>query len=479
MSFAFRNLLSLHIPDCWWRLAFNSVGLERYRYSEDFFNRLGWETFTPLPETKTMRQIGCFYFLLATPNQKNLQVIIVPKDSIYQPSKIKNAYLDFCPLSRILVQEIEWKYSDFVLITDFSKFHLYSLRDKTLTLWADYPAQFIHDLAPYLVYENVTKNILEEIPKASKSMFAKEIREWFLSWHKKLFETVKLSEEKTDILLDRFIVLHNVFSNKILPRMKESFQSRFLTLIDEATFNPTNPHIGEDLVALFHDIWFHWRIAPFQIDSEIDNILVESDTAIELLQQYPLLSPQKFEIPIILESFNFGDPQERMRIRMIPEPNQERELYLNSLTKETIDDATIEIDIGDEGYRAILFWFDRLIKCYEDIEQKEFPKTFSNDTTDIEEDLWVWGLNYNSKPYALRDKIGYACSNAFKILYQTSRQLRIAKLILTLHLIEMYSQKGLQIEKFPPIEKVFIHKPAIIPSERAVIPNHFRVSTLH
>ncbi|MCX8064236.1 MAG: hypothetical protein N3G21_03605 [Candidatus Hydrogenedentes bacterium] len=476
MSFALRNSLPIHIPDCWWRLAYNSTGLERYRYSEDFFNRLGWETFTPLPETKTMRELGCFNFLLATPNQKTLQVIIVPKDSIYLPSKVKNNYLDFCPLSRILLQEIDKVYSAFIFITDFSKFHLYSLRDNTLILWADYPAQFIRDIAPYLLHENVTKDVLEEIPRVTKSIFAKEIRDWFSYWHKKLLETVKLPEEKTDTLLDRFIVLHNVFTNMLFPRMREVFESRFLTLVDEATWGSTNSNIGEELVALFHDIWFHWRIAPFQIDTEIDSILTESTIALEILQNFPLLSPQKFEMPVILESFNFGDAQERMRIRMIPEPNPEREMYLKTQTKNTIDNAKIEIDIRDEGYRAILFWFDRLIKCYEDIEESEFSETSTN-TKDTEDDLLSWGINHNSKPSALKDKIGYACTNGFKILYQTSRQLRIAKLILTLHLIEIYAKRDLSVEKFPPLEQIFIHKPAIIPSERAITSKFLKTST--
>ncbi len=95
MSFAFRYLTSINIPDCWWRLAYNSVGSERYRYSEDFFRRLGWEIFIPLPETEIMKELGCFNFLLTTPNQKTLQVIIVPKDSIYLPSKLKNSISTF------------------------------------------------------------------------------------------------------------------------------------------------------------------------------------------------------------------------------------------------------------------------------------------------------------------------------------------------------------------------------------------------
>ena len=478
MSFAFRYLTSINIPDCWWRLAYNSVGSERYRYSEDFFRRLGWEIFIPLPETEIMKELGCFNFLLTTPNQKTLQVIIAPKDSIYPPSKLKNSYLDFCPISRIIIQEIEKNYSSHIFITDFSKFHLYSLQDQTLVLWADYPAQFIHDLSPYIIFKNVEKGILEEIPRVTKSVFAKEIREWFSYWHKKLLETAKLPDEKTDNLLDRFLILHHVFSNRLFPRTRENFQSRFLELIDRAVFNYDSEMLGEELIALFHDIWFHWRISPFQIDAEIDSALAQPDIAIELLQNYPLLSPNKFEIPILLESFNFGDAQERMRIRMIPEPKPERELFLRNQTKDTIDEVKIEVDIKDEGYRAILFWFDRLIKCYDDLEEREFPQQQNNENN-FEEDLWTWGLNYNSKPSALKDKIGYACSNGFRIIYHTSRQLRVAKLILTLHLIELYAQKNPELEKFPYIEKIFIHKPAIIPSERAITSKFYQSSLSH
>ncbi len=458
------NRASLQIPESWWKWAQASQGIERFRYIEDFFHRLGWKSFVPLPETEIIKNTNTLSFLLTTENGKGLHIAIVPEHLFTLPSKIKNKNLDFCPLSRLLLEEFSEKHSPYILMTDFSKFHLYSIPDQTLILWADYPAQFQMEMAPLILAPYVDNGSLDEIPPTPKSTMARELRDWNLSWVKKLQQIADLAEEKANIIIDRFLILHHVFSYRIFWKTQEFLEERLIDLVDMAITQHEPEGIGEHLIALFHDMWFDWRISCFQIDTEIDRVLSQDETSAELLYEYPLLSPHKFDIPVLLESFNYGDSLERMRVRMIPEPNPDREAYLHTQTKETIDQAQIEVDISEEGYRAILFWFDRLIKCYEMLEAKEMEKLPPENTLD---DLWSWGQRHNDTPITFRNKIQQACHHGFRIYYQNARQLRIARLLLTIHLIQLYSESKHPLEKFPSMEHVFVKKPEPIPSERS------------
>lgn len=458
------NRVSLQIPESWWKWAQASQGIERYRYIEDFLNRLGWKSFVPLPETEVMKNTSTFPFLLTTENGKGVYIAIVPEHLFTLPSKIKNKNLDFCPLSRLLLEEFSEEYSRYILMTDFSKFHLYSIPDQTLIMWADYPAQFQMEIAPLLLAPCVDNGSLDEIPPIPKSTLARELRDWNMCWIKKFQQVADLTEEKANTIIDRFLVIHHVFSHRIFWKTHEFLEERLLDLIDMAITQHEPEGIGEQLIALFHDMWFDWRIGCFQIDTEIDRVLSQDDTSAELLYEYPLLSPNKFDTAVLLESFNYGDSLERMRVRMIPEPNPDREAYLHLQTKDTIDKAQIEVDISEEGYRAILFWFDRLIKCYEMLEEKEMNKLPSVDTLD---DLWSWGQRNNDIPTTFRNKIQQACHHGFRICYQNARQLRIARLLLTIHLIQLYGESKHPLEKFPSMEQVFIKKPEPIPSERS------------
>ncbi len=460
-----QNRLSLQIPESWWKWAQASQGMDRYRYIEDFFHRLGWKSYIPIPETETIKNTSTLPFLLTSENGKGLYIVFVPDYLFSLPSQIKNKNLDFCPLSRLLLQEFSEEHSKFVLITDFKKFHLYSIPDQALVMWADYPAQFQMEIAPLILEPSIDQNSLEEIPRIPKSTFARELRDWNISWVKKLQQNFNLPEEKTNTIIDRFLILHHVFSHRIFWKTQEFLEERFLDLMDMSITQDSLEGIGENLIALFHDMWFDWRIDCFQIDTEIDRILSQDEVSAELLYEYPLLSPNKFEIPVLLESFNYGDALERMRVRMIPEPIPEREVYLHSQTKETIDQAQIEVDISEEGYRAILFWFDRLIKCYEMLEEKEMANLPPTETIN---DLWEWGQIHNTIPSTFRNKIQQACQHGFRICYQSARQLRIARLLLTIHLIQLYSESKHPLSKFPSMEQMFVKKPEPIPSERSM-----------
>lgn len=459
------NRVSLQISESWWKWAQASQGIERYRYIEDFFHRLGWKSFVPLPETEVIKNTGVLPFLLTSEHGKEICVVIVPEHLFTLPSNIKNNYLDFCPLSRLLFEEFSDKHLHYVLMTDFSKFHLYSIPNQTLIMWADYPAQFQMEMAPFILEPCVNKGSLDEIPHIPKSSMARELRDWNNSWIKKFQKVADITEEKANIIIDRFFILHHVFSHRIFWKTHEFLEERLLDLIDMAITQQEPAGIGENLIALFHDMWFDWRIGCFQIDTEIDRVLSQDEISAELLYEYPLLSPGKFDIAVLLESFNYGDSFERMRVRMIPEPNPDREAYLHKQTKETIDQAQIEVDISEEGYRAILFWFDRLIKCYEMLEEIETAKRTPPEDID---DLWTWGQRNNNIPMTFRNKIQQACLHGFRIYYQNARQLRIARLLLTIHLIQLYSESKHPLEKFPSMEHVFIKKPEPIPSERSM-----------
>lgn len=57
-----------------------------------------------------------------------------------------------------------------------------------------------------------------------------------------------------------------------------------------------------------------------------------------------------------------------MRVRAVPDSNDERDHFLSRQTVSTVDSARIEIDLLEEGYRSIFHWFDKVVAVYERLE---------------------------------------------------------------------------------------------------------------
>jgi hypothetical protein len=159
----------------------------------------------------------------------------------------------------------------------------------------------------------------------------------------------------------------------------------------------------------------------------------------------------------VLESFNYGDAAEKARVRMIPEANEDRLAYLSSQTVDTIDDARVEIDLNEEGYRSITHWLDRLLECYTRVS----ATAEASQTTQAaggEMDLFDWSEKNDAQPNAVREPWKYAFERGLGIRFSTERQFRTARLLLYLYVVDRFAESGVRLNEFPPIEGAFISR---------------------
>jgi len=81
-------------------------------------------------------------------------------------------------------------------------------------------------------------------------------------------------------------------------------------------------------------------------------------------------------------------------------------------------------------------------------------------------DLFVWSEIAAKRPQALSDKFQHAVENGLTIYYSTPRQLRIARLMLYLHLISRYHQTKQRFTTFPCMDSLFKPRPKVLDSDR-------------
>ena len=380
------------------------------------------------------------------------------------PSAIVGRGLDFCSATRALVREARTMNLNYALITDLYRSYLYDVGTDELLLHADDPKTFHAEIAPVLAKADMERGALEEVRREPRSVVARRFREWREHWTDTLAMQTALPAETASLVLDRLTVIRFLFDHDILRRTKWRLQSRFGELLDHAS--ESDPRgVGEGLAKLFHDMWFDWKMDLFEASPALDGALANDVVTASLLREFALLSDAKFSIATVLESFNYGEPAEKMRVRMVPDINEEREHYLNRQRLETVDEARITLDLTDEGYRAIFHWFDRLLALYERLETEFDSHTYRNVPQAQELDLFEWSAMDAHRPSACGDKIGYACEHGFAVYYNDARQYRVGRLMITLHLISTYDQTKEPVDAFPNLSHVMVQRPRVLPAD--------------
>jgi hypothetical protein len=334
-----------------------------------------------------------------------------------------------------------------------------------MLLHADSPAEFRRGLVDVLSQAGVEHGSLEEIRRPPRSEVARRLREWCHQWCETIVTEGRLPEEAGALAIDRLLVLRYLFEHDILRRTGWRLRKRFSDLVGKA-FTSDPRGCGKQLCALFHDIWFDWKADLFAAVPALDATLEKDRIAVPLLRESALHSRAKFSIATILESFNYGDAAEKARVRMVPDANEERETHLARQTAATIDHLHVEIDLSDEGYRAIFFWFDQLVDLYQRLAVDLDAQNDRTATGENEIDLFAWSEIAARRPQALGDKVQHAVENGLTIYYSTPRQLRIARLVLYLHLISRYHQSKQRFTHFPSMDNLFKLRPKVLDSDR-------------
>ena len=419
---------------------------------------LGWDQpipFSPRPAAEGMSSWPC---LLRGDGQCIVAAHFLPPGVLDPPGAAVERGLDFCPATRALLEETSGPNVDYLLATDLHRSYLYDARTAELLLWSDDPRGFNTELAPALRRDQVVQGSLENLRREPRSAVARRLREWMHRWEAHLCRDGRVTEERAGLLFDRLCVARFLFDREILRRTRHRLRERYLELAARAE-GPSPRHCGRDLVALFHDMWLDWRSGLFAPAPDLDAALAQDDTAAAWLRETTLLARNKFTIPTILECFNYGDPAEKMRVRMVPEENEDRDEYLARQTLETVDAARVAVDVAEEGYRAVTHWFDRLVAVYDRLDAEFDLRSRAAAPPAGEVDLFAWSERDARRPAACLDKTGYACGAGLSVRCGDARQRRVARLLLTLHLAAVLDARHEPANRLPAIDHLFGETP--------------------
>ncbi len=453
--------------ESWWERLTDSSRSEQRRFAEELLALLDWEQPVPFTPKEGATALSAAPYLLRAGGQTAVVAYFVMPGTLEPPSAMTERGLDFCPATRVLVREARAISVNYVFVSDLYRSYLYDARTEELLLGADDPRMFNELFVPALSRTPLERGALEELRRQPRSVVARRLREWMQQWVDTLSRRSRLAEDQALLVVDRLLVIRYLFDHDILRRTKWRLQQRFAQLVKQASEKHADK-CGEELAALFHDMWFDWRIDLFEPHPGIDEALSESGVVASLLKEFHLLSRSKFSIATILESFNYGDPAEKMRVRMVPDVNEEREHYLHKQTLDTIDTARIDIDLVEEGYRAIFHWFDKVVALYDRLEGEFQVSAYRSVPQAQELDLFGWSELDANRPSACADRFAHACEHGFGIYYNSARQYRIARLLLTLHLISRYDQTRQAVDRLPSMKKVLMKRPVVLPAERVM-----------
>jgi len=449
--------------ESWWGRLADASRHEQQRYMENLLRLLGWEQPIPFSPREGAASLNALPYLLRSGGQSTVAVYFVLPGTLEPPAALVASGLDFCTATRTLVDEARAANLGYTLITDLYRSYLYDARTDELLLTANDPRAFNEEFVPVLKKSHVERGALEEVRRQPRSVVARQLREWSAQWINVIASRGQIPESTASLAIDRLLVVRYLFQHDILRRTKWRLQQRFAELVEHA--ESERPHdTGRELVHLFHDMWFDWHMDIFQGTPELDAALMDDAIAVPMLREFALLGNAKFSIATILESFNHGDPAEKLRVRMVPDSNEERDQYLAKQRLETIDQARIELDLMQEGYRAIFHWFDKVTALYDRLE-RDFTRR-QQQRVQQDADLFVWSEHDKHRPSACGDRAAYACEHGFGVFYSNPLQCRIARLLLTLHLINHYSETRQAISAFPSLRNVLMKRPEVLSADR-------------
>jgi len=450
--------------ESWWGKLVDRSKPDQRAYAVQLLALLGWQQPVPIEPKPGLAQMSPIGYVLHSDAQVAIAAHFVLPGTLEPPSVVVERGLDFCEATRLLVNESRVLKADYTLITDLHRSYFYDTRTDELLLYADAPGVFRREFAPLLTRAHIERGSLDEIRRQPRSQTARHLREWCQRWCATIVDDSYLPEEDGFLAIDRLLALRYLFEHDILKRTGWYLRKRFSGLIGKAFSNDPRG-CGRLLRGLFHDIGFDWKASLFAPVPALDAVIEKDAIAIPLLKEFSLHTRTKFSIATILESFNYGDAAEKARVRMVPDVNEERDLYLAKQTVDTIDNVHIELDLADEGYRAIFHWFDKLVDLYTRLET-DFDTRIESTVGPDELDLFAWSEIAAKRPKALADKFQHAVEHGLTLYYSTPRQLRTARLMLYLHIISSYDQTKQRFTQFPKTDTTFKLRPKVLDIDR-------------
>ncbi|HOZ48469.1 MAG TPA: hypothetical protein PLO37_22990 [Candidatus Hydrogenedentes bacterium] len=453
------------VCESWWAKLADSTKVEQHHFAAELLRLLGWAEPEPMQIKPEWTQTANASYILRGGAQTAIAAYFVMPGALDPPASLAERGLDFCDTTRLLVNAARAVNASYAFITDLYRSYLYDVTADELLLCANAPVEFERDFVGVLARADVERGGLEEVRRQPRSFVARQLREWCQHWCGQLCSLGRtMNEDTAALVMDRLLVLRFLFYHDVLKRANWRFAQHFASLVS-LSFRREPKGCGAQLVGLFRKLHREWNAQLFSPDPAIEDVLGKDEIAAPLLREFALLSRTKFTIATILESFNYGEPAEKARVRMVPDTDTERETQISKWTLNNIDEARLEIDVKDEGYRAIFYWFDKLVALYDRLDI-EFDHEVAEEPVPEDIDLFAWAEKDAARPRALADKYQHAVEGGLVLYYASSRQFRTARLLLYLHLISRYHQTQEHFAQFPDLAATFRPRPNALESDR-------------
>jgi len=336
-------------------------------------------------------------------------------------------------------------------------------------LYADSPELFLREIFDEVTAECVMESELTELPGPPRSTLARRLREWQDAWRETLVGDREDMVAPVDTLMDQLIVTRYLFEHRVHPPDGNTLFETFADLLrgDEPE------RTGARWNRLCHTLCTRHRMPLFQPNGRLLRLTTEERRLPDLFAEFGRLSRSKFEIPCILESFNAGEAAEKARVRLVPEPDPDRDKAIASQALDTLPGFRLEVDIADEGYRAIGHWFSEIVGVYRrlGVPVRTVPlrapaqaELDFADPGDCEPDT------------AGRDALVRAVEDNLCLYVATDHQRRVARLLLHLYIGNAYRRHGAALGRFPDVDRAIADRPTFSQREKDRLYNPDRES---
>ena len=458
--------------DRWWTELSHSKPETMKPVAQQWLRYLGWSA----EESIFLEGAACGFSEVSATGDRLVFYFTMPGELV-TPSVMIDKGLDFCETTLMLVGEAQIEKHDYAIISDLNRTFVYDAKTDELVLYSDSPTIFIHDVLPELLKENVDLGALAEVRRDPASYVARQLRVWLQRWATVLSREPYGSESVADSIMDRMLVLRFLYDHSICENTSWSFKLHFTHVIS-AAYDESPASARRALLRLMDDLNRIWKNDMFAPDDSVRRIITRSVVVVEMIQELALMAKNKFTIASILESFNFGEASEKARVRLVPEPSEEREMWLGKLSVAEFGSSKLEVDILEEGYRAIPHWFNRILSTVTRIGREHdlsgLGKGSSVSIPDFGEngemDLFSWTEEQSTASAAPAvsevDRIEVCLGQLFLVWAASERQHRTARIVLLLHIIKLYESGRHPFGVFPEMDCVIADRPSLLDTDK-------------
>lgn len=423
--------------------------------AEGFLRCLGWG------EWQTAHAGPALLLEVQGTEGTKLNFAFLPPGKLDPSSKVVDPGLDYATAARPIAAACRDHGARYVLISDLCRSYLYDLDTDELLLHADSPQLFLREIFDEVTRECVDEGGLHEVRRPSRSMMARHLGEWEQRWIRTLTGGADDVQPIAEQFIDQLVVARFLFEGGVRPAQGEALWTSFRELLSGQSSEAYGPRWQK----ICQTLYTRHGMSAFQPSGRLLQLTADEPRIAGLFHEFGRMSRAKFAIPCVLESFNFGEAAEKARVRLVPEPDEEREKALAGQSLDTLGEFKLEVDVLEEGYRAVGHWFGELVGVYRRLGVPVKPAQAATDEA-RQEELELFPDAAQARPAGERDAVTRAIEDGLCVWYATPRQLRTARLLIHLYVLDLYKKYGAPLGRFPEIDRAFKARPTLLEKEK-------------